>query len=163
MVASSSGRKMKIPVKLDPYTQLDLGDDFQPEARMPIRAHSDDAGWDLFVSQEVVVPPHGFLDVPSGVSVELPNGYWGLLTGRSSTIRKRGLLVVQGVIDTGYRGELFSAVWNLTSEAVKIARGERIAQLILLPNATAQSVLVRHEGDLAGSERGFGGFGSSGR
>ena len=160
---ASSGRKMKIPVRLDPYTQLDLGPEFQPEARMPIRAHHDDAGWDLFVSQDVTIPPHGFKDVPSGVSVELPNGYWGLLTGRSSTIRRRGLLVVQGVIDTGYRGELFSAVWNLTDKSVLLQRGERVAQLILLPNSTADSVLVRHEGDLQASERGFGGFGSSGR
>lgn len=163
MVASQSGRKMRIPVRLDPYTQLDLGDEFQPEARMPIRAHSDDAGWDLFVSQDVTIAPHAFQDVPSGVSVELPNGYWGLLTGRSSTIRRRGLLVVQGVIDTGYRGELFSAVWNLTSEPVTLKRGERVAQLILLPNATAQSVLVQKHDELATSERGFGGFGSSGR
>lgn len=152
---------MKIPVKLDPYEQLDLGAEFQPEARMPIRAHHDDAGWDLFVSKDVEVPPHGFMDVPSGVSMELPNGYWGLLTGRSSTIRKRGLLVVQGVIDTGYRGELFSAVWNLTDKTVALKRGERVAQLILLPNSTAASVLVAST-DLGGSERGFGGFGSSG-
>ena len=162
-MASGSARKMRIPVRLDPYDQLNLGPEFQPEAKMPIRAHHDDAGWDLFVSQDVTVPPHGFMDVPSGVSVELPNGYWGLLTGRSSTIRKRGLLVVQGVIDTGYRGELFSAVWNLTDKSVLLERGERVAQLILLPNATASSVLVQAVDDLSPSERGFGGFGSSGR
>ncbi|QBZ73244.1 deoxyuridine triphosphatase [Microbacterium phage Theresita] len=158
----AGARKMKIAVTLDDYAeQLDLGDELMGEARMPIRAHSDDAGWDLFVSQTVVVPPHGFMDVPSGVSIQLPNGYWGMLTGRSSTIRKRGLLVVQGIIDTGYTGELFSAVWNLTDEEITLKRGERVAQLIILPNATAQTVMVQAE-RLGETERGWAGFGSSG-
>lgn len=151
----ATGRKNRIPVVLDTYLE-GLG-----EARMPIRAHADDAGWDLFVSVETVVPPHGFKDVASGVRMELPNGYWGMLTGRSSTIRKRGLLVVQGIIDTGYRGELFSAVWNLTDKAVVLEQGERIAQLIILPNATQQSVLSRTDA-LGQSVRGNNGFGSSG-
>uniref|UniRef100_A0AAU6R609 dUTP diphosphatase n=1 Tax=Micrococcus phage Olihed TaxID=3092209 RepID=A0AAU6R609_9CAUD len=155
-------RKMQIKVTLDDYAeQLDLGEDLRGEARMPIRAHSDDAGWDLFVSQTVIVPPHGFMDVPSGVSVQLPHGYWGMLTGRSSTIRKRGLLVVQGIIDTGYTGELFSAVWNLTDEPVELKRGERVAQLIILPNATAQTVMRQTE-ELGETTRGWAGFGSSG-
>lgn len=148
-------RKMRIPATLDTYLE-GMG-----EARMPIRAHADDAGWDLFVSVDTEIPPHGFKDVASGVRMELPNGYWGMLTGRSSTIRKRGLLVVQGIIDTGYRGELFSAVWNLTSQPVKLEQGERIAQLILLPNSTAQSVLFQTDA-LGQSVRGDNGFGSSG-
>lgn len=150
-----TSRKNRIPTKLEEY--LDgLG-----EARMPIRAHTDDAGFDLYVAARVAVPAHSFRDVPSGVSMELPHGYWGMLTGRSSTIRKRGLLVVQGIIDGGYRGELFSAVWNLTDQEVIIEAGERIAQLIILPNATMSSVLIRTDA-LGDSDRGFQGFGSSG-
>lgn len=156
-----AGRKRKMPVRLAVYEGLDLGEALNPAPKMPIRAHSDDAGFDLFVSETVVVPPHGFKDVPSGVSVELPHGYWGLLTGRSSTIRQRGLLVVQGIIDTGYRGELFSAVWNLTSQPVVVTKGDRIAQFIILPNETQNTLLVRSEA-LGDSERGLGGFGSSG-
>lgn len=148
-------------VRLTPYEGLDLGEEHNPAPKMPIRAHSDDAGFDLFVSETVVVPAHGFKDIPSGVSVELPHGYWGLLTGRSSTIRKRGLLIVQGIIDTGYRGELFSAAWNLTSKDVVVNRGERLAQFIILPNETQNTLLVRSEA-LGDSERGLGGFGSSG-
>lgn len=150
-----AGRKNRILVRLHEYLE-GLG-----VARMPIRAHSDDAGFDIFISVETTVPPHSFRDVPSGVHVELPNGYWGFLVGRSSTIRKRGLMVIPGVIDTGYRGELFSAVWNLTDEPVHLEQGDRIAQLIILPNSTANSVLARVD-QLAGSERGFGGFGSTG-
>lgn len=149
-------RKNRIVVQLEEYVDPELA-----LARMPMRAHSDDAGFDLYVSTDVTVPPHGFKDIPSGVHMEIPNGYWGMLTGRSSTIRKRGLLVVQGIIDTGYRGELFSAVWNLTDKPVLVQKGERIAQFIVLPNATANTVLVRGDA-LGASERGWAGFGSSG-
>jgi dUTP pyrophosphatase len=68
---------------------------------------------------------------------------------------------VQGIIDTGYRGELFSAVWNLTSQPVVVTKGDRIAQFIILPNETQNTLLVRSEA-LGDSERGLGGFGSSG-
>ncbi|URM86966.1 deoxyuridine triphosphatase [Microbacterium phage Typher] len=151
-----AARKNRIPVVLEEYL------DGFGSAKMPIRAHSDDAGFDLFVARETVIPPHGFADVPSGVHIQLPNGYWGMLTGRSSTIRKRGLLVVQGIIDTGYTGELFSAVWNLTDKSVIVEEGDRIAQLIILPNSTANSVLARTDG-LGATTRGGAGFGSSGR
>lgn len=132
-----------------------------PSLRLPSRSHPDDAGLDLFVSKDVTVEPGEFADVPCHIEVELPPGVWGLITGRSSTIRRRGLMVTQGVIDTGYRGELFSGVWNLTSEPVQVKVGERLAQLILLPNFTQgyQPVLVPQ---LADSERGSNGFGSSG-
>lgn len=123
------------------------------------RSHVGDAGLDLYCSEDVTIPPGQFEDIPVGVSVELPEGFWGLLTGRSSTLRKRGLMVAQGVIDQGYRGPLFAGVWNLTGEPVKALRGERLAQLILLPlwAGGVESVLF-----LSGSSRGSAGFGSSG-
>ena len=131
---------------------------------LPYRAHPNDAGFDIYVSERVVVPAGGFADVPSGIHVALPEGTWGLLTGRSSTIRNRGLLVVQGIIDEGYRGELFSAVWNLTTEDVEINVADRIAQLIIMPNATEQCELVQVDylDDLGTTARGSNGFGSSG-
>lgn len=130
-------------------------------ARVPSRAHSDDAGLDLYVSQEVVIPAGGFRDVPCGVAVELPAGSWGLLTGRSSTMRRRGLLMVQGVIDVGYRGELFAGVFNVSGGDVAVGVGERLSQLIVLPNLTETLTPVVVE-SLSESERGVGGFGSSG-
>ena len=123
------------------------------------RAHPGDAGLDLFCSESVVVRPGRFVDIPLGVSVEIPHGYWAMLTGRSSTLRKRGLLVNQGVIDQGYRGPLFAGVWNLTDEHVEVPRGDRVAQLILIPLWTGEPVSVLH---LAESSRGVSGFGSSG-
>ena len=131
------------------------------EPRMPTRAHDNDAGYDLYVAERTIVSAHSFEDVPSGVHVQLPEGSWGLLTGRSSSVRNRGLLVIQGVIDEGYRGELFSAVWNLTDHDVILEAGERVAQLILMPNITVTTELVEVQ-ELDASVRGSNGFGSSG-
>lgn len=129
--------------------------------QMPDRTYANDAGLDLFVSETVDVPPGEFRDIHCGVSVQLPDWSWGMLTGRSSTLRKRGLLVNQGVIDEGYRGPLFAGVWNLTAGTVRVNKGERIAQLIVLDNATRKlhPHQVRH---LSVSERGNNGFGSTG-
>lgn len=127
----------------------------------PTRAFPDDAGLDIYVSQDMSIPPHGFVDIPSGIAVQLPSNYWGLLTGRSSTLRKRGLLVNQGVIDPGYRGELLAGVWNLTDFTVTVQSGERLAQLILMPNVTPEFELLQVE-RLDTHDRGTSGFGSSG-
>lgn len=153
---NSRGDDKRTPVLVKLETGLLMG-----EPRMPTRAHDDDAGYDLYVAERTIVSAHTFADVPSGVSIELPDGHWGLLTGRSSTLRNRGLLVVQGVIDQGYRGELFSAVWNLTDHDVVLEEGERVAQLIFVPNATEQTRLVQAD-VLSPSPRGTNGFGSSG-
>lgn len=123
------------------------------------RAHPGDAGLDLFCSESATIEPGRFVDIPLGISVEIPGGYWAMLAGRSSTLRKRGLLVNQGIIDQGYRGPLFAGVWNLTDEPVEVPRGDRVAQLILIPLWTGNPVSVLH---LAESSRGMSGFGSSG-
>lgn len=131
--------------------------DFDQELRF---AYPGDAGIDLQCAQSVKIEPGGFADIPTGVSVQLPDGYWAMLTGRSSTLRKRGLLVSQGIIDQGYRGPLFAGVWNLTEEPVYVDKGDRIAQLILLPLFSGEIVVVDQ---LDPTERGTNGFGSSGR
>lgn len=150
----------------------DLGEvgTFQPlptalwdeNAKLPTRAHDDDAGLDLYVSQDVDVAPGQFVNIPCGMGVQLPEGTWGLLTGRSSTMRKRGLQTIQGVIDCGYRGELFAGVFNPGKETVHIERGERLHQLIILPNLTAQFTPVPVS-ELKEHARGTNGFGSSGK
>jgi dUTP pyrophosphatase len=127
----------------------------------PRRGYADDAGLDLIVSQDKVVLPGEFVDIPCGVQVELPAWSFGLLTGRSSTLRKRGLLVNQGIIDAGYRGPLFAGVWNMTDHEVQVHKGERLAQLIILENSTrlVEPVPVLM---LADGSRGHHGFGSTG-
>ena len=130
-------------------------------AQEPRRAYKDDAGYDLVVSEDAIIEPGQFSDIHCGVSVQLPEDSWGLITGRSSTLRNRGLMVAQGVIDTGYRGELFAGVWNLTDQAVHVSKGERLAQLILMNNRTLGTELVQVD-QLDPSPRGSKGFGSSG-
>lgn len=128
----------------------------------PRFGYPGDAGLDLIVEKDTVIPYQGFADVPHGISVQLPEGTWGLITGRSSTIRKRGLLVVNGVIDNGYRGPLFAAVQNLNPDGkVVVCAGERIAQLILFPLVTP-GIYIKHVNALDGSERGEKAFGSTG-
>lgn len=132
------------------------------EVNLPRRAYSDDAGLDLFVSETVTVHPGLWTDIHCNIAVVLPDGVWGLVIGRSSTLRYRGLVVNPGIIDTGYRGELFTCVLNVSVDSVTVEQGERLAQLILLPNVTAH---FRPEwtDELPGSPRGTAGFGSSGQ
>lgn len=134
----------------------------------PVKGHADDAGFDLYVSRETVVPPNSFVDVPSNTRMLLPKGTWGYLTGRSSTLRTKHLLVNPGVIDRGYTGELYSGVWNMSDTEVVLKEGERIAQMIILPNPSEDMAVVRlmhdeFEYKALKSSRGQAGFGSTGK
>lgn len=128
--------------------------------RLPTRGYEDDAGLDLYVSEGFVVEPGEFVDVPTSVSGQLPAGHWGLLTGRSSTLRHHSLMVVQGVIDTGYRGELFVGVINFGHTQQRVEAGTRLAQLILIE--VPQGVQPVQVNQLDRSSRGDAGFGSTG-
>lgn len=134
--------------------------------KMPTRSHDADAGWDLYVSEERTIGPGEFCDVPCGIRVALPPRVWARISGRSSTLRKRQLMVAEGVIDGGYRGPLFSGVWNLGTEPHTVHVGERIAQLLLhdLISGRYQPIEVDgHRFDRVPSDgRGEAGFGSSG-
>lgn len=144
------------------------------EDLVPRRSYADDAGFDLFVSQDTVLPWGQFVDVPCGVKVELPDWSWGLLVGRSSTFRRRQIEVQLGVIDAGYRGELFAAcIWRPEGEfaeytktngveaATTVKAGERLAQLIIIPNGT-RDVTPLAVSNLGHHQRGESGFGSTG-
>lgn len=128
----------------------------------PRRGYPGDAGFDLVVERDTKVGVDQFVDVPHGVSVEMPPGVWGLLTGRSSTLRRRGLLVTQSIIDNGYRGELFAGVQHMNQgPPVQLRRGERIAQFIPF-RLEAPSLRLERVAELSESDRGAAGFGSTG-
>lgn len=149
----------------DPRTPLQFTKDSY-DGDLPTRAYPGDAGLDLYAAQEVYIAAGQFADVPCGVRVALPDGIWARIVSRSSTIRRRGLLVVEGTIDNGWRGPLFAGVQNLSGKSAIISRGERVAQLVLLPNVTPlfspQWISSAEFSDIPHDGRGDNGFGSSG-
>jgi dUTP pyrophosphatase len=132
-----------------------------PDATLPVYAHgpAEDAGLDLRALESVVLSPGVAQAVPTGIAIELPPGYEAQVRPRSGMALKHSLTVNFGTIDPGYRGEIRVIMFNLGRADYKIEKGDRIAQLIV---AKYESINWE-EGDLGDSERGSGGFGSSGR
>ena len=133
------------------------------EAVVPTRAHDGDAGLDLYAAEPAHLGPGERWSVGTGVAVEIPEGYAGLVLPRSGLAREHGIALVNspGLIDSGYRGEIrVLLINNDPADIFRVAPGDRIAQLLIVPFATADPVAVD---DLAESARGTGGFGSSGR
>jgi dUTP pyrophosphatase len=130
-----------------------------PAAIIPTRAHHDDAGLDLYGLEDATVAPGEGKLLRTGVAVAVPAGHVGLVCDRSS-LAKRGLKTAGGVIDAGYRGELGVVVWNISSAPQAVKKGERIAQMLVVPIATPAPV---ETADLGVTARGAGGFGSTGR
>jgi len=126
----------------------------------PEQGYPGDAGYDLYVMTGVEINAGETVDVKHGLAIELPERTWAMIVGRSSTMRNRGLLVNMAIIDNGYRGMLFTSVTNINKGVVKVGRGERISQLILMPLVEMKFVQTT---ELGRSERGDAGFGSSGR
>lgn len=141
-------------------------------AKMPTRAHENDAGLDLYTPKDVTVPgsagmPGAFLTsvnighatIDTGVHIEIPKGYVGFVKSKSGLNVKHGL-TAEGVIDCGYTGSIVVKLYNHTIRDYVFKAGEKIAQLVLLPIITPDLVEVD---SLEETERGDGGFGSTGR
>lgn len=131
----------------------------EPE-HTPTRAYPGDAGFDLTVAASVTVQPGENIDLDCGVSVALPENHWGLLVGRSSALRTLGLIVNTGIIDNGYRGNLFVNVYNPTGMDIVVGAGYRVGQLIPVPLFTGTAQNVQR---LSSTPRGIQGFGSTGK
>ena len=99
-------------------------------AKMPFKKYEGDAGWDLFVSQDVVIPPGATVDVHVGLAIKMPPFMYARITGRSSTMRTHNLMVNEGIIDNGYIGELFVSVHNFNDTEFQVTQGMRLAQLL---------------------------------
>jgi len=128
-------------------------------AKMPVRAFPDDAGLDIFTPDMLIIKPHKSVKVDTGVHVEIPKGYVGFLKSKSGLNVKRNL-IGEGVIDSGYTGSIVVKLYNLGEDIVLINAGEKIIQLVLLPIITPELEVVD---ELEATERGTGGFGSTGR
>ena len=138
------------------YTRLDR------ELPIPTPAHIGDAAVDLHSRIDITLAPGDRAAVPTGIAVAIPAGYAGLVLPRSGHARRHGIGVVNGpgVVDSGYRGEISVLLINHGAEEVKFGRGDRIAQLAIVPIPAVEWVEVDLLDD---TERGAGGFGSTGR
>ena len=134
-----------------------------PEAKLPTSGTELAAGADLYAlpGKAVTIPPHTTVMMHTGLAMEIPTGYAGLIFARSGLASKRGLAPANkvGVVDSDYRGEFMVALHNHTDEQRVVEGGERIAQLVIVPYLTASFV---ESEELSDTVRQAGGFGSTG-
>lgn len=129
-------------------------------AILPTKAYSQDAGWDLYYAgPEMSLQPNKRYLLETGIALEIPSGYVGIIKPRSGLATKYGIDVLAGVVDAGYRGEVKVALLNTGTQSLLLSPGDRIAQILFieLPDTT----LVQAN-ELSDSFRSEGGFGSSG-
>ena len=132
-----------------------------PSAILPRYAHEGDAGMDLCACEEAEIAPGGRALVRTGWTIALPNGYEGQVRPRSGLALKRGVTVLNspGTIDAGYRGEIGVVLANFGDAPFAVEPGMRIAQLVI---AAVAEVAIEVSDTLSSSERGSGGYGSTG-
>ena len=128
-------------------------------AFMPDRAHATDAGADLRSPIDVIIPAHGSIVIDTGVHVELMPGTVGMLKSKSG-LNVKYSITSEGVIDAGYTGSIQVKLYNYGYTDYEIQKGDKITQLVILPCFSADFIEVDH---LKDTERGDGGFGSTGK
>lgn len=130
-------------------------------APLPKHAKKGDAGMDLTSRETVEIAPQGTVMVGTGVAMEIPEGFVGLVFPRSGLASKRGVSLTNcvGVIDSGYRGEIKAPLYNAGHETQIVQRGERVCQIAIIPFVTCECV---EADELSETERAATGFGSSG-
>ncbi len=131
-----------------------------PDAQVPSYAHIGDAGADVYSVIEVTLYPQNRVAIPTGLAVDIPIGYELQVRPKSGLALKHGITILNspGTVDAGYRGEIKVILINFGAAAYTFAKGQKIAQLVLKPVIQANYV----ESELGSSDRGVGGFGSTG-
>ena len=137
------------------------------EAIVPTRSNQTDAGWDLYSTERFSMPFQKPILVSTGIALEIPEGYVGLIWPRSGLAVKRGVDIYAGVIDSGYRGEIKVCLWTNSIDpswgcpkSFEIMPGDRIAQIIFQKVEPFELIETQQLDD---TDRGAGGFGSSGK
>ncbi len=130
-----------------------------PDAKLPLRGHKGDAGMDLFSVSAYTLQKGEIYAVPTGICVEIPRGFVGLIWDKSG-VSLKGAHRLAGVVDAGYRGEIKVVMVNLGQISFVIEKGMKIAQLLIQTVEEPEIVEVE---DLEDSSRGEGGFGSTGK
>lgn len=129
-------------------------------AYMPVRGHKDDAGLDLRTPISFVIMPGGSATINTGVHVGIAPGFVGMLKSKSGLNVKSGI-TSEGVIDAGYTGSIVAKLYNHGKEAVCFNEGDKITQLVIMPVYIPDELVVVNE--FEATERGNGGFGSTGK
>lgn len=133
-----------------------------PGAHMPTRSHEYDAGLDLYATKDVWLRPCSFEFFDTGVHIAVPRGYVGLVKSRSGLTRNNGIKT-DGTIDADYTGSIGVTLFNHSRGDVYIKAGDRIAQLVIVPCWIPKLEDIEIVDELEETERGTGGFGSTGR
>src|SRR3989344_2401033 len=131
-----------------------------PEAITPSQAYVMDAGMDLFAVRDTVVSVGGTVIISTGIAMEIPEGYAGLIWDKSGLAVNHGLKIFGGVIDAGYRGEVKVGIGNFNSREYVIKAGNKVAQMLIQKIESPRIVVVD---ELSDTSRGDGGFGSTGK
>ncbi|MBQ8550948.1 MAG: dUTP diphosphatase [Clostridia bacterium] len=135
-----------------------------PNAVLPTRGSKYAAGYDLYAccDSEIIIPPHENVKIGTGLSIAVPDGYFGAIFARSGLAAKQSLRPANcvGVADADYRGEYIVALHNDSDNAKVVKPGDRIAQLVIMPFLSAEFI---ETDTLDETERGAGGFGSTGK
>ncbi len=130
-----------------------------PEAKLPSYAHSGDVGMDVYALEDKTIAPSERVTLKCGFALEVPIGY-GVFVKDKSSISKAGLHTFGGVFDAGYRGEYSVNLVNLSDKPYTIEKGDKTAQLVILPVLIPEIEIVK---ELSDSSRGAGSFGSTGK
>lgn len=130
------------------------------DAKIPHYAHHDDAGFDLFAIQDTLVKKGERVAVMTGIAMEIPEGYVGLVWDKSGLALNHGIKTIAGVVDSSYRGEMLAVVTNLSDKDYLFEKGHKIAQMIIQKKETMEFVEVD---ELSDTLRGGSGFGSTGK
>ena len=129
------------------------------DAIIPHYAHPGDAGMDVFSAEETIIKAGKRKNVRTGVKMELPEGFVGLVWDKSGLALKNGIKTMAGVIDSGYRGEIGIVFVNLSDQDYKIEKGQKIAQMLI---QKVERVEIEETKELSETKRGEGCFGSTG-
>ena len=132
------------------------------EFTLPTIAYGDDAGYDLYSAETVTILPQSCEGVNCKFNMAIPRGYFGKVYSRSSLVKHHIITAEAGVIDSGFRGELFVVLFNHGKELFTIKPGDKIAQMVFMKKETVEFVRVDDLFKLGKTERGDNGFGSSG-
>lgn len=130
-----------------------------PGAYLPERAHDLDTGYDLRSPIRAYVPPYSSAVIDTGVHIAIPEGYVGMLKSKSGLNVKYDL-TNEGVVDSGFTGSIHVKLYNHGQNAYEVNKGDKVSQLVIMPIITPELEIVDH---LDSTERGNGGFGSTGR